>query len=281
MSIHLITQNVVTRGHDVGAPARSLGWTHTAFVAAGQVADERFLAGLEAELAASGAFPVVFCSLQFARRIRRQHPRLTRGLFLNEGLLAWSSYAALIDPDTLLNGRGVILPWAHVPARASELGSLFGDQLFLRPNSPMKPFTGFSVSLDALAFEHAAHSQTDRIDPGELVVVCPAKSLASIEFRFWLIDGRISSGAPTGAAYGWDTESEGFDAAAEAPHAMVAAARRLAATLEPHENLLVADFVMEGDAPRLVELNPLSTSGFYEALQVGPMLADLGAILVP
>ena len=280
MSIHLITQSVVTRGHDVAAPARSLGWTHTAFVAESPIADARLLADLEADLAASGAHPIVFCSLQIARRIRRQHARLARGLFLNEGLLAWSSYAALIDPDMLLNGRGVLLPWAHLPARAGELGRIFGDHLFLRPNSPLKPFTGFSVSLDALAFEHAAHSQTDRVDPGELVVVCPAKSIAPVEFRFWLIDGAISSGAPTGAAYSWDTDSERFDAVAEAPQAMVAAARRLAATLESHENLLVADFVMEGDTPRLVELNPLSTSGFYAALKVGRMLADLGTMLV-
>lgn len=52
-----------------------------------------------------------------------------------------------------------------------------------------------------------------------------------------------------------------------------------AVTLEPHENSLVADFVMQGDAPKLIELNPLSTSGFYTALHVDRMLADLGAIL--
>lgn len=291
----LIIQDVIARGHDVDAAAAALGWEPRSFAVdkPGLLADS--LATLEAETIARDARPVVFCSLQAARMICRRHPALARGLFLNERITRWSVTSAYLPAEWLLNPRGSLLPWAHLEAEAAALAARHGPALFLRPDSAMKAFTGFPVPAHRLAEEVRLHGQTDSILPEELTLVAPARRLGGTEFRFWLVDGRVSDGAPRGAAYGWVHERADVVLDARAPDAAVALAAAVAARLEAQETLLVADIALveaDDDAqgsgrqpdirlcrPALVELNGFSTSGFYPGLDVVRLLADLEPLL--
>lgn len=275
--IHLITQDVITRGHDARAAATALGWRHSE-LAGITCLDEAPLAALEGEIAKSGDMPLVFCSLQIAGRIRRRHPGLVRGLFLPEAFLRWHRYTSVLPRGVLLNPDAVLLPWSRIPDTAPRLRPLLGDGIFIRPDSPMKPFTGFSVGTDALAFEHAALGRAAAIDPAELCVLAPARTIDPVEYRFWLVNGAVSRAAPGGAAYGWH---EGSEDAGRAPKEVVELAECLARDLEQHDNLLVADLaIVDGDA-RLVELNAVATSGWYKGMNPERLLRDIAEIISP
>lgn len=281
MLLHIVTQQAVCRDHDLAALAGRRGWRHTGLPPRDSAA---ILHALEATEAGIGddVRPVVFCAIPAARAIRRRFPRLARGLFLPETLLAWHRYTSLLAEEENLNAGAILLPWHRLPAARPMLGDLFGEHLFVRPDSPLKPFTGFTTRLADLGFEHGARCQTDRVAPHELCVIARARTIAAQEFRFWLVDGQVSAAAPSGTAYGWDAAgnaASGLPDGIAAPEPLRALATDLARRFEDHDNLLVADLVMEGDAPRLVEMNAVSTAGFYPGLNPEILLDEISALL--
>ena len=218
--------------------------------------------------ASSGERHLLFVTLPVARHVRRAVPGLAGGVILRPEILRHHVYSAALPADLLLNPRGIYLPWGRLPGEAGALSTLFGDHLFIRPDSPMKPFTGFDVRVGDLGREHAALSQTDRVEAAEMCFIAPARPMPSRETRVWCVEGR----AVTSAAYGWSREAETGD---RADPGILAAAERVAAALEYHERILTADFAVLDGAPKLVEINATSTSGWYRGMDAAALLAAL------
>lgn len=134
---------------------------------------------------------------------------------------------------------------------------VLGDHIFLRPDSSLKPFTGFDCKLQDLPFEISAHSQTDHVAPGELVFLCKAQEMPEDEYRVWLIDGNIVSHS----SYSWDKDRPHVPA----PDEVLDSAADLAQIMEPTMTAFTADFAVMEDGVKIVELNGISTSGWYGA----------------
>lgn len=202
------------------------------------------------------------CSLTVARRARTLFPKISRGIWLDEAPLRVSSFTGLIPEDMLLNRSGVLLPLGSLPGRTEQLRSLYGDRVFIRPDSPMKAFAGTVCATDDLAAEVSAIRQVNALHGDLLVFVDRAREIGLTEVRFWACDGEIVTAAP----YAHDGEEpivsgEDFGKAERL-------ARRAAAIMEPVVNPVVIDVAFESGEARLVEMNAFSTSGIYMGADV-------------
>jgi hypothetical protein len=255
--LHIIVQENLTRGIDPTDAASSVGAEIT-LLDARSMADA--LPDLNARVENTGARPVLFCSLQVAGMIRRSWPALARGVDLPRAFLDHSCYTGFIDPKDLLNPDGLYLPWGRIEHHAQRLVSLYGETLFIRPNSPMKPFPGFPVAVCDLTSEISSRTQTDNIYPDEMCYIAVAKDLPRTETRVWVIDGTPISAAP----YSWEDTGKPLNV----PEGIMDAATNIANQLAMREQTFTADFVLQKGELKLVELNALSTSGWYPGVDL-------------
>lgn len=131
----------------------------------------------------------------------------------------------------------------------------FGDRVFVRPDSPLKPFSGRlldrnNVTLQAL--DHGFYYDDEALP----VVVSPAVEVGD-EWRFVVADHTVVAGS----AYTADGRTGG--AALSPAHAAWKYAEMLAATVDSPDPVFVLD-VCEADAGlRLLEFNPFSGADLY------------------
>lgn len=219
--------------------------------------------------------PLLFCSLQDARRLKREKPNLRRGLFYPEEFLRFTRYSQYIPKNWLLNSEYLVLPYDEITHWLPRLIDIFGESLFIRPDSPNKPFTGFSkTGVSELAFELGALRMTEHINPDELCIIASAKTIPETEWRFWLIDEQIVTFAP----YTWNFRNQDTITNQKPSSDMLNMATDLAVRLVEHDNALVADFIDTPEGPKLVELNAVSTSGWYRGMDYHSLIEELVAL---
>lgn len=232
------------------------------------------LASIEADLARDPARLLCLVSLEVARHIRRCCPLLRRGLLLEESRLRVSHVAGHLPASALLNRSMILLPFGIIPQRIGQIEALFGDRVFIRPNSALKEFAGTAVVTTELIRELDALAQIHRIDPGLEVVIDRARDLPPEEYRAWILEDRLVS--LTGYSHDPDHRPS------PAPQSIRDLAERLAPHIEMISGPAVADFVLdEIGQPRLIELNAISTSGIYAGTEFDRILPALAQILVP
>ncbi|MFG6082827.1 ATP-grasp domain-containing protein [Paracoccus litorisediminis] len=232
------------------------------------------LARIEAHLlSAGGGHParvLCFVSLDVAKYIRHHFPLLRRGVILQEEDLAFRSFAGWLGGVRLLNESYFILPLDELKKRKEQLRRIYGQRIFLRPDSSMKQFAGQVIHLDDLEFELNSLIQVHHLTGDLLVVVDRAREIAEDEYRFWLVGGGIA----TMAGYNHRQVQ-----AKPCPEAIHQAAERYARWMEAVIEPVVADFVMGNDGePRLVELNAVSTSGFYAGMDANALIVAMNRL---
>ena len=260
----ILIQNCISRDVDIAKKAETIG---IEVVDLGDRPHIEVLANFEAEAGKALIPSPVFCSLQVGKAIRRSFPNLARGLDMPLEFLRHGHYSALLEPRFLLNGAGIYLPWSRIARSTDMLTQIFGPRIFLRPDSPAKPFTGFTTTIDELAFELSAREQTDHVRPEEMVFLAQARDLPEHEFRFWIMGSEII----TSTSYSWDPGAGQLSP----PPYVHDVARQIAKALEHHCQNFVADFVLLNGEPRLVELNAISTSGWYPGMDPAHLVAAM------
>lgn len=260
-------QDCIARSHDVGALTEPL----TSLI---RIEDWRSqLDAIEASPEIHRVRPLVFASILVAGHIQRSCPALARGVILQKDFMRHHTYSSIIPGDMLLNPGGIYLPWGRIPTMKDELKQLFGDHIFIRPDSSTKPFTGFSVRLEDMGFEHAAMSRAAHMSPEEMCFVTSHIDVPGVEYRCWVVDGQVA----TSASYGWEGHEE---AIGRAPDSVIKAAEKVAQVIEMREQVFTADIVEMTDGPRLVELNAISTSGWYDAMSPSDLISALDDVLI-
>lgn len=203
--------------------------------------------------------PIVFCSLQTAARIRKNNPNLTNGLFFPDNFLHYAEYTAYIPDEWLLNPDFIILPYNSIYKYTDLLKTEYPEGVFIRPNSPLKPFTGFSKPCIYSALDEInSLYKLEKFKPSELCVISGLKPVNPVEWRLWLVDTEVVTYAP----YSWE---EG-DLPTTPSKSVIDLGLKVAELMECHDNALVADIVETPDGPKVVELNAVSTSGWYKGL---------------
>jgi hypothetical protein len=267
--LHLIVQDEITRDTDVTSAASSLGVRLTRI---DKLNWQDQVAELEAEASIKDQRPVIFCSLPIAGRISRAFPRLASGIVLPKDFLQHAHYSALLPEDIQLNTGGIYLPWGILLERKEQLERLYPDGVFIRPNSSLKPFTGFAVTHNEFPAEHHMMTQAAGISATELCFVAPKADIPNVEYRVWIVDSQ----PVTAASYGWEDTSENQ----EVPLEVMTAARKVAGLLEMSEQIFTADFVMTQEGVKLVELNAVSTSGWYQGMDPKALIEAMDIMFI-
>jgi len=142
-------------------------------------------------------FPQAACvvahgDIELTTRIQREG-RWTPGAFCTVENFAWSSYACRYGQH-LLNRDYVMLPFGELDRCKDFLFDSLGldGRLFIRPDSPLKLFTGQTTSRESFAADLEFMGFYE-FPSNSLVVVSSPKSLVS-EWRFVIADGKVVAG---------------------------------------------------------------------------------------
>lgn len=218
--------------------------------------------------------PIVFCSIQVAKYIQKHLPKLVSGLIISNrhpepqigmpSIFDWNQYSTIIPSEFVLNVNGRIYRFTDLDKPWTELPK----NMFVKPISAWKPFTGFSCTRDQIKYEVNALSQTEDVFPHELVVVFPKQEIVS-EYRYWIVDSKIA----TSSSYGWDDNHVSCK-----PDEDV---NKFVERVIPYLDInglteYVIDIAILADGShKVIELNAMSTSGWYGAMDEAKLINQI------
>ena len=128
------------------------------------------------------------------------------------------------------------------------------ERLFVRPDSPLKPFSGRVLGVGAI--DRPALDYGFYYDEDTLPVIVAAPLELGREFRFVVVDRTVVAGAA------YLPDGRRADASSVDPGARRLAAE-VAASLPPPAPAYVLDVCARGDDYRLLELNPFGGADLY------------------
>lgn len=202
----------------------------------------------------------IHCSVNMADALRR-FGLGRQVLSYNPEKLRFTEWSSLVPAQFRLNRNFVVLPFGELATRETQLRTLFGEALFLRPMSSRKPFPGQPLFED-LATWCSMVRQLHNIHDNELVIIDQYQEIQGHEWRVWMAFGEPVAKAP----YLFDPEGSTPrpETCPQAIDNLIAILPRRAPMLEVIDDYLVMDFCLDGQGvARLVEINAWSTSGFY------------------
>ncbi|MEQ8208790.1 MAG: ATP-grasp domain-containing protein [Lacipirellulaceae bacterium] len=141
---------------------------------------------------------------------------------------------------------------ANTKAVAEELGS--PTQLFLRPDSPLKPFSGRVLNVDAItlkALDHGFYFDDESIP----VVVAPVRNIGK-EWRFVVVGSEVVAGSE------YDTQTR--SATSDNPDSRAwNLANVIAGEIPQPSSAYMLDICESENELRLLELNPFGGADLY------------------
>jgi hypothetical protein len=199
-----------------------------------------------------GTEPVVFHgSLGNADRVHRERSWLPGAYCSTDNFACsswWPEVAAELVADRYVFSTVSALATAGPPAE-------LGDRVFVRPDSPLKPFSGRVLERDRITLQTLDHGFY--YDDEDLpVMVMPAIEIGE-EWRLIVADGRIV----TGSGYLADGR-QGSEPIGPA-HPAWAYASSLLGRVSTPDRIFVLDVCETNAGLRLLELNPFSGADLY------------------
>jgi ATP-grasp domain, R2K clade family 3 len=193
-------------------------------------------------------------SLGHAARLA-QAKRWRPGAYCNTAALACSAWYPQARRWLVQRDYGLSTVAALVADPYGVAGALAREgRVFVRPDSPLKPFAGRVVALDGLTAAQLDHGFY--YDELELpIVLAPVQSLGA-EWRLLIADRKVVAGS----AY----QAEGRRARGEpVPAAVRSRAAEIAAEIDAPDPVYVMDLVETERGLGLLELNPFSGADLY------------------
>lgn len=215
---------------------------------------------------------VSFVSIPVARYIQKFLPKLKSSLLLPvsssiddmNSIYNWHSWHTAIPIEFQLNDSGVITTVRDI--LINNVCFEYQD-VFCKPISGWKSFTGFFCSAKDLSTEINSLIQIEKIGLNELVLLSVTKEISEIEWRCFLIDGELVTAAP----YSWDE----IDLEIDLPNPVKDLALRSALYLQEYNDCFVIDIALFGGKPKVIEINCVSTSGWYEGMDVTALFQSI------
>lgn len=198
---------------------------------------------------------IPYGSINFTAAINREISWVP-GVWGNRKTLECTHYYPRLG-KYLLNDDYIMLPYGEMLRRSDFLFNTLGKntQLFVRPSSPSKTFTGQTIS--------GYHYEDDvkrlgfyDVEPESLVIVSSPKDI-DVEWRMIVIDGKVVAGSQ------YKTETltqirEGY------PDEVLSYAQEIANAYRL-DDAYVIDVAKSNGELKLIEVNSFSSSGWYLA----------------
>lgn len=207
-----------------------------------------------------GPFPVecavVFVgSIAFCRQMTANHAVIP-GAYYSDTRYRCSHYLPDLPIDNLLNPRPVFVPAGLLTRSVDHYFDLIGaDQIFMRPDSGAKVFSGLVVRRKGFEQEIGALEQLTGITPQTMVMLSPVRSIES-EYRFVIVRGEVVAGS----RYMMNGE---ISLSGEIDDRCLRLASEIARLPRQVDLAYTCDICISQDQARIVELNAFSTSGLY------------------
>jgi hypothetical protein len=191
------------------------------------------------------------------RFVREKNKGFLPGAFGFKNDTNTSHYMSQLPPDLFFNNDAMYLPYGMIAKKKDMLADIYGDHLFIRPDSGFKSFTGFDVKLKDLEFELSALKQTKNPGDHEMCLIARAKPIHA-EYRIVVCENQIV----TGSQYRWDGRMDvridvHHDAWSFAQTAVAEAAWQL-------DTCYVVDIFLSDSGPKIGEFNSFASSGLYQ-----------------
>lgn len=196
---------------------------------------------------------VIYGSLQFVA----QHKSLPilPGAYFQPNALQCSTYTNQIPASLLLNENSVMATFGDLRRRPEFFKSIFGAQAFIRPNSSQKIFSG--CMLNNWTEELSAMSQTTSVTDDTIVVLSAPQTIVS-EHRLFVVNREVV----TATQYQQDGD---VHLRSTSPQQAWDVAQQMADLEWQPDIAYVCDVAITPNGAKIVELNAISTSGWYLA----------------
>lgn len=200
---------------------------------------------------------VIFWGSLGAAYAERVAAAWTPGAVGNIACFHCSHYYPRLEPSVLANADVVFSTVEEFVADPRTVIDRFGsvERVFVRPDSPLKPFSGRQIAIADISLEALDHGFY--YDDVSLPIVVSRVKTVQREWRFVIADGAVV----TGCEYIESREGAGLDI----PHEARAVAARLAAGSWQPARLYIADIGESDGDLRVIELNPFSGADLYDS----------------
>lgn len=204
---------------------------------------------------------ISYGSIQFVTRCMKQPNLIVYPMsYYDHDYFHHIEYTSHFEPLDFLNNDGFYVSFIWLYKRFDYYQSILGKDIFVRPNSPKKLFTG-TVARELSDLD--LMFKTSAVSYNTMVFISSAKRLEK-EIRYFIVDGKVVAHSQ----YHKDHEiciSEDDDLECRK------LAEKVASDAEPFRNTFVCDVGLCNGFAKVVELNCINTSGWY--------LADVNAIM--
>lgn len=197
---------------------------------------------------------VSYGSLQFVA----QHKSLPilPGAYLQPQALQCSVYTNNIPTNWLLNENTIMATFGDLQRRSAFFKTIFGQEVFVRPNSSLKTFSGFVLNGN-WEQELNALNQTSSVSSDTMVVIAAPQQVLA-EYRMFIVNREVV----TGSQYEKDGKPH---LSSKCPADVWALAQLMADNDWQPDIAYVCDIATTKNGPKIIEFNGLSTSGWYLA----------------
>lgn len=197
---------------------------------------------------------------KFVKQIRNSTPNLLTHFKDN---MRCSEYMSQYPLEWFLNSDAYFTTYAMLCQNKPS------ENIFIRPNSAFKTFTGFEVKVEDFDLEMSSLFQLQNIQNEELILVAKPKVIEG-EFRCVVVDNKVVAYS----TYRWD---DILDIRRDIFPDCLELAERVANHPYKLDVAYVVDVCRTPDGPKIVEFNSLCSSGLY-ACDVGAIVDSIIAL---
>ena len=200
-----------------------------------------------------GECVVMYGPIQF---IRKKNRGFIPGAFGFKKDTNTSHYMSQLPRKYFFNYDAIYLPFGSLLDMKHQLFSIFGDHIFIRPDSGFKTFTGLDIHKDEFETEISSIKQTKNPGPHEMCLVASKKEILG-EYRIVICEGKVV----TGSQYRWDGK---MDVRIDVHHDAWNFAQDYVATADWQlDTCYVVDIFLSEYGPKIGEFNSFASSGLY------------------
>jgi hypothetical protein len=135
---------------------------------------------------------VLYGSWNWLNKCKRQFTPGALGMSNN---LDCNVYYNYIPREWLLNGKNIVTTFGQFYRNPNYFYQLLNtEELFIRPMSGFKTFTGFVANIDEISYELNASMQLTSVTPETYIMLAVVKQINS-EFRFLIVNGEVVDGS--------------------------------------------------------------------------------------